>query len=60
VSGDDRPITLEFERFLAPRMNAGTLALDAGHLSMLAHPQAIAALPAGDGGRALREPRSAS
>jgi len=44
VSGNDRTITPEFERFLAKRMNATTIELDAGHLSMVSHPQEIADL----------------
>lgn len=44
VSKDDRTITPDFERFLAKRMGATTVELDAGHLSMVSHPEEIAAL----------------
>lgn len=44
VSKDDRTITPDFERFLAKRMGATTIELDAGHLSMVSHPQEIADL----------------
>jgi pimeloyl-ACP methyl ester carboxylesterase len=44
VSRNDRTITPDFERFLAKRMNATTIELDAGHLSMVSHPQEIADL----------------
>lgn len=44
VSKQDRTITPDFERFLAKRMNATTIELDAGHLSMISHPQEIADL----------------
>jgi pimeloyl-ACP methyl ester carboxylesterase len=44
VSKQDRTIAPEFERFLARRMNAETIEVDAGHLSMVTHPQEIANL----------------
>jgi pimeloyl-ACP methyl ester carboxylesterase len=44
VSKQDRTIAPEFERFLAKRMNARTIELDAGHLSMVSHPKEIANL----------------
>jgi pimeloyl-ACP methyl ester carboxylesterase len=44
VSKQDRTIAPEFERFLAKRMNAQTIELDAGHLSMVSRPKEIAAL----------------
>jgi pimeloyl-ACP methyl ester carboxylesterase len=44
VSRKDRTITPDFERFLAKRMNATTIEVDAGHLSMVSHPQEIADL----------------
>jgi len=53
VSADDMTISPDLERFLAKRMNARTIELDAGHLSMVSHPQEIAKLileAAGRGG----------
>jgi pimeloyl-ACP methyl ester carboxylesterase len=44
VSRQDRTIAPEFERFLAARMHATTIELDAGHLSMVSHPRQIANL----------------
>jgi len=44
VSRQDRTIAPEFERFLARRMNATTIELEAGHLSMVSHPRQIADL----------------
>jgi len=44
VSKRDRTIAPEFERFLAKRMNAQTIEVDAGHLSMVSHPKVIAEL----------------
>lgn len=44
VSRQDRTIAPEFERFLAKRMNATTIELDAGHLSMVTKPREIADL----------------
>ena len=44
VSKQDRTIAPEFERFLAKRMNARTIEVNAGHLSMVSHPKEIAAL----------------
>jgi len=44
VSKQDRTIAPEFERFLAKRMNAQTIEVDAGHLSMVSHPREIADL----------------
>ena len=44
VSKDDMTISPELERFLAKRMNATTIELDAGHLSLVSHPQEIADL----------------
>ena len=46
-------IAPELERFLAKRMNARTIELDAGHLSLVSHPREIADLileAAGRGG----------
>jgi len=44
VSKDDKTIDPDLERFLAKRMNATTIELDAGHLAMVSHPRAIANL----------------
>ncbi|PKR56191.1 alpha/beta fold hydrolase [Thalassospira marina] len=44
VSAEDKTISPEFEAFLAKRMGAQTITLDAGHLSMVSHPQEIADL----------------
>lgn len=44
VSKLDQTINPDLERFLAKRMNATTVELDAGHLSLVSHPKAIADL----------------
>jgi pimeloyl-ACP methyl ester carboxylesterase len=44
VSKRDRTIAPELERFLAARMKATTIELDAGHLSLVSHPQEVARL----------------
>lgn len=44
VSRNDMTIAPEFERFLATRMNARTIELDAGHLSMVSKPREVADL----------------
>ncbi|UFZ03405.1 alpha/beta hydrolase [Bradyrhizobium ontarionense] len=44
VSKQDKTIDPGFERFLASRMHATTIELDAGHLSLVSHPKEIAAL----------------
>jgi pimeloyl-ACP methyl ester carboxylesterase len=44
VSKQDRTISPDLERFLAKRMKATTVELDAGHLSLVSHPKEIAAL----------------
>src|SRR5882724_821359 len=44
VSKQDQTINPDLERFLAKRMNATTVELDAGHLSLVSHPNAIADL----------------
>ncbi len=44
VSKNDYTINPDFERFLAKRMNATTIELDAGHLSLVSHPKDIANL----------------
>ncbi|KIZ48212.1 MULTISPECIES: alpha/beta hydrolase [Rhodopseudomonas] len=44
VSKQDHTIDPDFERFLAKRMNATTIEVDAGHLAMVSHPKEIADL----------------
>ena len=44
VSKLDETISPDLERFLATRMEATTVELDAGHLSLVSHPQQIADL----------------
>lgn len=44
VSNADQTTSPDLQRFLAKRMNATTLELDAGHLSLVSHPQEIANL----------------
>ncbi len=44
VSKEDRTINPDLQRFLAKRMGATTIEVDAGHLSMISHPDAIAGL----------------
>jgi len=44
VSKQDQTINPDLERFLAKRMNATTVELDAGHLSLVSHPKAVADL----------------
>ena len=44
VSKLDQTINPDLERFLAKRMNATTVELDAGHLSLVSHPKEIADL----------------
>ncbi len=44
VSRQDRTISPELQRFMAKRMNATTVEIDAGHLSLISHPDQIAAL----------------
>ncbi|QHP73862.1 alpha/beta hydrolase [Bradyrhizobium sp. LCT2] len=44
VSKNDDTINPDFERFLAKRMNATTIELDAGHLSLVSHPKDVANL----------------
>jgi pimeloyl-ACP methyl ester carboxylesterase len=44
VSKDDQTINPDLERFLAKRMNATTVELDAGHLSLVSHPKDVAKL----------------
>jgi pimeloyl-ACP methyl ester carboxylesterase len=44
VSKRDRTINPDLERFLAKRMNATTIEVDSGHLSLVSHPKEIAGL----------------
>lgn len=44
VSKLDYTINPDFERFLAKRMNATTVELDAGHLSLVSHPKEVSDL----------------
>src|SRR4030081_192768 len=44
VSKQDRTTSPEFERFLATRMHAKTIELDASHLSLITHPREITGL----------------
>ncbi|WP_327405160.1 alpha/beta hydrolase [Streptomyces sp. NBC_01288] len=44
VSKDDRTIDPELERFMARRMNATTIEVDSGHLSLVTHPEVITRL----------------
>ena len=44
VSQRDQTINPDLERFLAKRMNATTVELDAGHLSLVSHPKQVADL----------------
>jgi pimeloyl-ACP methyl ester carboxylesterase len=44
VSSRDRTISAELQRFLAHRMQARTLEIDSGHLSMISHPKQISQL----------------
>src|SRR6202045_3583958 len=59
VSKFDQTINPDLERFLAKRMNATTVELNAGHLSLVSHPKEIAALilaTRGRRGEGTREP----
>ena len=44
ISRQDRTISPELQRFLAKRMNATTVEIDSGHLSLVTHPQQITSL----------------
>jgi pimeloyl-ACP methyl ester carboxylesterase len=44
VSKNDRTINPDLERFMARRMNATTVEVDSGHLSLVTHPKVIARL----------------
>jgi hypothetical protein len=56
VSKRDRTINPELERFLAKRMNATTIEVDSGHLSLVSHPREIASLILAAAGRDNRQP----
>jgi pimeloyl-ACP methyl ester carboxylesterase len=51
VSKLDQTINPDLERFLAKRMNATTVELEAGHLSLVSHPKEIADLILATAGR---------
>jgi pimeloyl-ACP methyl ester carboxylesterase len=51
VSTQDRTIDPDLERYLAKRMNATTIELPSGHLSLLSHPREIADLILSAAGR---------
>jgi pimeloyl-ACP methyl ester carboxylesterase len=51
VSKQDRTISPDMERFLANRMRAQTIEVDASHLAMITHPQEIADLILNAAGR---------
>jgi pimeloyl-ACP methyl ester carboxylesterase len=51
VSKLDQTINPDLERFLAKRMNATTVELEAGHLSLMSHPREIADLILAAAGR---------
>jgi pimeloyl-ACP methyl ester carboxylesterase len=44
ISRQDRTTSPELERFLANRMNAATIEIDSGHLSLITHPQEVTQL----------------
>jgi pimeloyl-ACP methyl ester carboxylesterase len=44
VSRQDRTISPELERFMAERMQATTIEIDAGHLSLITHPDEVTEL----------------
>ena len=44
VSKNDRTIDPDLERFMAQRMNATTIEVDSGHLSLVTHPEVITRL----------------
>ncbi len=51
VSRQDQTIAPDLERFLAHRMKATTVELDAGHLSLVSHPKEVADLILAAAGR---------
>jgi pimeloyl-ACP methyl ester carboxylesterase len=44
VSRQDRTISPELQRFMAERMQAATVQIDSGHLSLVSHPQEVTQL----------------
>jgi pimeloyl-ACP methyl ester carboxylesterase len=44
ISRNDRTINPELERFMASRMKATTIEIDAGHLSLVSHPKEVSGL----------------
>jgi pimeloyl-ACP methyl ester carboxylesterase len=58
VSKQDETINPDLERFLASRMNATTVELDAGHLSLVSHPKQVADLILAAAGRKRSNPPS--
>ena len=44
ISRQDRTISPELERFFADRMNATTVEIDSGHLSLITHPHEVTQL----------------
>jgi pimeloyl-ACP methyl ester carboxylesterase len=42
ISKNDRAINPDFQRFMAQRMKARTIEVDAGHLALVSHPRVIA------------------
>jgi pimeloyl-ACP methyl ester carboxylesterase len=51
ISKDDRTTSPELQRFLANRMHAKSIEVDASHLSLITHPQAISDLILNAAGR---------
>jgi pimeloyl-ACP methyl ester carboxylesterase len=58
VSTQDQTISPDLERFLANRMKAHTVELNAGHLSLVSHPREIADLILEAAGRSLPAART--
>lgn len=58
VSKNDQTIAPDLERFLATRMKATTVQLDAGHLSLVSHPREIANLILAAAGRGRTEQKA--
>lgn len=44
ISANDKTISPELQRFMADRMKARTIELPSSHVSLISHPQEIAAL----------------
>jgi pimeloyl-ACP methyl ester carboxylesterase len=53
VSMQDRTINPDLERFMAKRMNAATIEIDAGHLSLISHPDRVTKLILAAAGRGM-------